>query len=104
MTYALRKGSETIAQAKLSADVKCTLKKESYDNDYSYGTYTYPEFSLAKNFDIYFDVLGQLQVVGKCKDGLLLAEYIENFDDADNDSQCERALDNINNSNFWFHS
>lgn len=98
VTYALRKGSETIAQAKLSADVKCTLKKESYDDGYSYGTYTYPEFSLAKNFDIYFDVLGQLQVVGKCKDGLLLAEYIENFDDADNDSQCERALGNINNS------
>lgn len=57
----------------------------------------YPEFTLAKNFDVYVDILGQLQIIGKCTDGIALAENIENVFDADTESQAERAVDNVNN-------
>ena len=93
----LKKGSDEIVKAVAAADVKVKFITETDEWGSGYSDYTYPEFTLAKNFDLYFDVLGQLQVIGKCTDGVALAEYIENFYDASNSSQAERALDNINN-------
>lgn len=98
VSYTLKKASDVIMQAMVTADVKVNLVTEENDWGDGYNDYVYPEFTLAKNFDIYVDILGQLQVIGTCTDGLDLSEYIENFYDSGNDSQAKRAVDNINNS------
>lgn len=99
VSYTLKKGADEMIRFTATADVKVELVTENnqWNDGASYDDYVYPEFTLAKNFDVYLDVLGQLQVAGKCTDGVALAEYIDNFYDADTDSQAERAVDNINN-------
>lgn len=97
VTCALKKGEDIIAHTQISGDAKMKLVTEEDEWSNGYDTYTYPEFTLAKNFDIYMDILGELQVRGKCTDGVSLAENVENFWDAENDTQAERAVDNMNN-------
>ena len=97
VSYTLKKGAEVIISAAATADVKVELVTEEDDWGNGYDDYMYPEFTLAKNFDVYVDILGQLQIIGKCTDGIALAENIENVFDADTESQAERAVDNVNN-------
>ena len=96
VSYTLKKGAEVIMSAAATADVKVDLVSRNDEWDGGYDDYLYPEFTLAKDFDMYVDILGQLQIIGKCSDGVALSENIENFYDAGNDSQAERAIDNIN--------
>ena len=96
-SYILKKGDKTITQAQFSSDVKMELVTENDEWSYGYDNYTYVEFTLAKECYIYVDVLGELQVQGTCSDIISLIDNIENLEDADNDSQAERAVDNINN-------
>lgn len=97
LSYILKKGAKVIAKAELSGDVKVDLVTENDEWSSGYGTYLYPEFTIAKNFNVYLDVLGELQVKGNCTDVLSFAENVENFWDAENDTQAERAVDNMNN-------
>ena len=97
VSYTLKKGAEVIISAAATADVKVKLVTEEDEWGNGYDDYMYPEFTLAKNFDVYVDILGQLQIIGKCTDGIALAENIENVFDADTESQAERAVDNVNN-------
>lgn len=97
VTYALKKGEDVIVYGQFSGDVKAELVTEDDEWSGGYDTYTYLDCKLAKNFDFYLDILGKLQVRGKCSDAVSLAENVENFWDAENDNQAERALDNINN-------
>lgn len=97
VSYTLKKDSEVIISAVATADVKVELVTENEEWEGGYDSYIYPEFNLAKDFDIYVDILGQIQIIGKCTDGVAVSEYINNFYDAETDTQAERAIDNINN-------
>ena len=89
-------GKETMSfNASADVDVEFVTVHDEWEGGYE--DYIQPEFHAAKNFNLSCDVLGQLQAIGKCTDGLALAEYIENFDNASSQSQAERAINNINN-------
>ena len=97
VSFMLKNGAKVIMSAKASADAKFKLITEEDEWSDGYDDYVYPEFSVAKNFSVSLDVLGELQVKASCTDGLRVAEYVENFYDAENNSTAERAIDNINN-------
>lgn len=97
VSFTLRKGAQDIIRAQSSANAKFELITEVDESNDWYDDYVYPEFSLAKDFNMFVDVLGQLQVRASCVDGLKVSEYVENFYDADNLNVVERAIDNINN-------
>lgn len=96
-SFTLKKGSEVVLKSKASAKASFTLVTERSESESYYYDYTYPEFSVAKDFDFNIDVLGELQVKLTCTDGLKVADYVMNFYDAEDVNSVERAIDNINN-------
>lgn len=84
----LKKGSETVLDAEFSADVDVNLVEE--DDVISL------EVKMTKNADFYIDILGEMQIKGKCSDMIALAGYVENFLEAEDEAAIKRILDDIN--------
>ena len=97
VSFALKEGAKELVTATAAAKVEVELVTEERNWENEYYSTTYPEFTLAKDFSVYVDILGQLQIAGSCKNALTLSENIDNFYSAENSSQAKRAIDNINN-------
>ena len=97
LSYTLKKDGDEILHAEASADAKFHLVTEEDEGPSGYDDYIYPEFTIAKNVDLYVNVLDEVQIKGTCSNVLNLVEYIDTFYESSNESSLERAVDNINN-------
>lgn len=96
MAVTLKKNGNQLLYASASVDAKFNLvtKKDEWSNGYE--EYVYPEFSTARNVNLYIDIMGNIQLRGTCSDVKACTDYMENFYEADNEAAAVRALDNIN--------
>lgn len=94
----VRKDGKSIASVEFSAKAEFGLVTEREENDYGeYYQDTYLDIEILKDFKVSADILGELQIKGTCSNGITLGDYIDNFYSSSNESQVERAVDNINN-------
>lgn len=85
----LKKGKEVVLESEFSADVDVEIV-EKYDE-------YYPEVNIAKNVSVYVDILGEMQIKGKCSDMLEISNSIEDFWMTEGEASAEQVVKDINN-------
>lgn len=94
-----KKDGIVIYSAKVSGDAKIEEVVEKWEDSYSSGTYTTIKVHKAQNIVASVDILGQIQVYGKCSDGMEAYEELNavwEAYDAGSESEAQRHMNNFN--------
>lgn len=103
-----KKDGTVIYSAKVSGDAKIEEVVEKWEDSYSSETYTTIKVHKAQNIVASVDIIGQIQVYGKCSDGMeayeeldAMYEELSRYDDegnekTPNENEAQRHMSNFN--------